>query len=187
MPLNPETIKPLPFKEIDCPEWFDFDEERKGYWNARLRLIFFDPKEIYERIEPFIDINRRKQGKLNIEKLFPKNEYGICRCGCNQKTERQWATQNCKNFAYRVYAIIAYGTQQAKVLMQTYFGDKCCNCNENNWEDLDHDIPVKHGGGACWLSNFKPLCKQCHKDKTKKDFKWGEYKETAQVNLFIEK
>jgi 5-methylcytosine-specific restriction endonuclease McrA len=187
MEINAETIKPLPQKEISAPEWFLEDSLRMGYWNNRLRLIFFNPTEIYQRISHLINPYRRNQGKLTIEALFPKNDNGDCRCGCGQKAKFSWADQNCKNFAYRVYSIIAYGTKEAKVLLHTYYGSKCCECNENDWEDIDHIIPVKHGGGGCWLGNFKPLCKPCHKTKTKKDFNWKEFKQPDQIDLFIKK
>lgn len=98
MEINAEIIKPLPQKEISAPEWFLEDSLRMGYWNNRLRLIFFDPTEIYQRINHLINPYRRTQGKLTIEALFPKNENGDCRCGCGQKAKFSWADQNCKNF-----------------------------------------------------------------------------------------
>lgn len=34
---------------------------------------------------------------------------------------------------------------------------------------LDHTLPVKKGGGGCWLSNYQLLCEECHKIKTKQE------------------
>lgn len=186
--INPDTIKPLVKKEIPIPEWYaDTNHpERLGWWNEMVRVIFFDPTEIYQRIEPHIDIKSRIQKNLNTEKLFPKRDDGICRCGCNRQTHKMWFDETCSEFAYRIYFLIAYGTgsQNIKKLMATYYGKQCQRegC-ESSWEDIDHVIPVVHGGGACWISNFMPLCKVCHKDKTKKDFKWKEYKPTLQIKL----
>lgn len=176
-------IKPLEKKEIEMPEWFGEQPDRIEHWNNRLRLLFYDPKEVYERASGLIDPFKRTQGKLSTAILFPKRNDGICRCGCERETKTMWYSQGCSNFAYRVYAIICYGTAEAKKLVKTYYGIKCQNCGDNDWEDIDHIIPVKHGGGGCWISNFLPLCKTCHKDKTKRDFKWKEYKPTTQINL----
>lgn len=173
--MNPELIKPLPFKKIEIPAWFIERPERIEYWENRLRLIFFDPSQVYARAEGLIDPFKRTQGKLESKILFPLRSDGICRCGCERQTKEKhlWYSQACQNFAYRVYGIISYGTAEIKHLIQLYYGKKCTNC-DNDWCDIDHIIPVKHGGGGCWLSNFMPLCKSCHKIKTKKDFNWAE-------------
>ena len=181
--MNLECIKPLEKKDIIMPEWFSEEPETIVYWNNRLRLLFYDPKEVYERASQLIDPFKRTQNKLSTEILFPKRNDGICRCGCERESKSMWHSQDCSNFAYRVYSIICYGTADVKNLMRTYYGYKCQNCNKNDWEDIDHIIPVKHGGGGCWLSNFFPLCKKCHKDKTKKDFNWKEYKQTPQIKI----
>lgn len=170
--------KPLPFIEISMPEWYSETVQRTGYWNDRIRLMFFDPSEIYSRISGLIDPYKRLQNNLNTEILFPKNLEGICRCGCGLPAKRDWHSQSCSNFAWRVYSVIAYGTANVKPLMRTYYGDNCQNGCGNNWDDIDHIISIKFGGGGCWLSNFKPLCKPCHKEKTKQEFKWGEYKQS---------
>lgn len=40
------------------------------------------------------------------------------------------------------------------------------------WIKVDHVVPVKLGGGACWLSNYQLLCHDCHVGKTNTDFGW---------------
>ncbi len=182
--VNPELIKPLPFKEIPMPEWFSESEEKEGHWTARLRVVFFDPAPIYERISELINPNKRIQSGLNIELMFPSRNDGICRCGCGHPAKRSWATSSCSNFCWKVYFIICYGTQYARKFIETYYGSNCMSCSGNGC-DIDHIIPVKHGGGGCWLSNFVPLCKKCHNDKTRKDFKWGEYRPIIQTQLDI--
>jgi len=172
--MKTELIKPLPHKEIEMPEWFAEDPQRILYWNKRMRLIFFDPKEIYERIDHLIDPFSRRQ-KLDMHTMFPKIE-GFCACGCGKETKYKWANEICSGFGYVVYSIIAYGTPDARKLIETYYGSNCVECGASDRCDIDHIVPVKHGGGACWLSNFVPLCKECHKKKTKKDFNWAEFK-----------
>ncbi len=174
----------LPFKEIPIPEWFAQDEEKTGYWEKRMRIIFFDPAQVYERIGDSIDHYKRTQKNLNLNVLFPKITDKVCRCGCGKPCKYEWANTNCSSFAYNVYLIIAYGSTQSRKFIETYYGSECVKCGDYGC-DIDHVIPVKHGGGGCWLSNFVPLCKKCHKDKTKKDFQWGEYKPTTQIKLTI--
>lgn len=61
-----------------------------------------------------------------------------------------------------------------------YYGYGCINgCERKHPDsplydniDIDHIVPVKLGGGGCWLSNYQPLCKPCHKTKTVADFNW---------------
>lgn len=169
----------LPFIEIEPPDHLTGDF--KYLWDIKKRILFFDPKDVYERALPFIDPNKRIQTKLNTAILFPKRTDKLCRCGCGLEGKKMWASLECSQFAYSVYQIIAYGTSGAKNTLKYYYGDKCQICKENYWEDIDHIIPVKHGGGGCWINNFLPVCKKCHKEKTKKDFNWKEYKLTPQA------
>lgn len=177
-----KIIAPLPFKEIARPDWWGEDHDRVEFWERRLRTIFFDPKEIYERVGNEIDRYRRVQKGLNLALMFPKRADGICRCGCNKPAKKSWAGELCSGFALNVYYIICYGTQSARKFIETYYGENCVACGGRGCE-IDHIIPVKHGGGGCWLSNLVPLCSKCHRDKTKKDFNWGEYKVISQTRL----
>lgn len=38
--------------------------------------------------------------------------------------------------------------------------------SESGLWDLDHILPVQHGGGACGIENLQLLCIWCHKEKT---------------------
>lgn len=167
--------QPLPNKEIPVPDWVT-DEESRLHWNRHMRVLFFDPSEVYQRIDHLINPLQRNQGRLSTAVLFPKRKDGICRCGCGQPAKRLWANEECQTFAYKVYDLIAYGTARASFLLNLYYGPKCIACGEKNWTCIDHIIPVKHGGGGCWISNYAPLCKECHTDKTNRDFGYGKYK-----------
>ena len=169
------TTSPLAFKEIEMPEWVGRDPNGPDAWKRKMRVMFFDPTEIYVRADKLIDRYSRTQSRLNLEIMFPKRTDGLCRCGCGNKAKRLWHSKHCSNFALSIYYIIAYGTAQARPYIETYHGAHCAKCGGSGCE-IDHIIPVKHGGGGCWLSNFIPLCSTCHKDKTKRDFGWAEYK-----------
>lgn len=151
------------------PSYWECDEDLVVLWSLRMRVLFFDPQEVYSRIEGAIDIFKRIQEGIKTSMLFPKRDDGFCRCGCGMKAKRMWANKSCCDFAYEVYYIIVYGTQHAKRYIETYYGKRCVNCN-NSYDEIDHIIPVKYGGGGCWLSNYAPLCKKCHIEKTRKDF-----------------
>jgi hypothetical protein len=178
-------IAPLPFKEIEMRKWWNETPDKKAAWDKRMRLLFFDPKEVYERAGGLIDPYKRNQSNLSTKILFPLRTDGQCRCGCGRQAKKYWYDDYCKNFAYDVYQIICYGTAHSKILIREYYGDLCQaeNCTKH-WTEIDHIIPVKHGGGGCWLSNYLPLCAMHHVDKTNKDFKRKQYKETNQLNLF---
>lgn len=174
----------LAHKDITPPDLERCHDPKRALriFKNQQRILFFDPSEVYSRIENKIDPFKRHQNNLSIAMLFPKNTDGICRCGCGEKSKLSWASSDCSDFAYRVYDIISYGTSRARFLMKMYYGDLCQNNCGNEWSDIDHIIPVKHGGGGCWLSNFKPLCKECHRDKTNKDFGYVSYKKTVGKN-----
>lgn len=173
----------LTAKNIVTPSWA-LKESGKPFWDLRLRIINFDPSEVYKRADPFIDPYKRNQSKLSTEIMFPKRTDGLCRCGCGEKARKFWANDMCQQFAYTVYQIICYGTNRSSVFVETYYGTKCQfeGC-EKEYCDMDHIIPVKHGGGGCWLSNYLPLCKEHHRDKTNKDFGFGKYKTKTQLTI----
>lgn len=68
--------------------------------------------------------------------------------------------------------------------LNIYYGDGCDECECDSYE-IDHRWPVKFGGGGGWLSNYKKLCKTCHRKKTNSDFGWKqEIENKSQTNLF---
>lgn len=169
------------------PEWYAKEKEFTEAWHRRLRIIFLDPSDIYARVNHLLDPYKRKQYNSSIADYFPTRQDGICRCGCGRETKAygkgrhyEWYSEDCSIFAHQVRGIIC--GNDARRYIETYYGKECIDCKGSGC-DIDHVIPVKNGGGACWLSNYVPRCHKCHVNKTKKDFKWGEYKQTNQSKL----
>ena len=185
--ISPELIKPLQKKEIQYSAWqLENLSHRIPVYE---RVLFFDPKDLYERLGDKLDTNKRHAG-LSMEDLFPKVE-GKCACGCEKNPKsgegwcRKWASDDCQSFASDVLSIINnYFGKPAKYIT-LYYGKKCfeCPCESELELELDHTIGVKQGGGGCWLSNYKWLCKKCHTNKTNKDFNRKEYKIKIQPEI----
>ena len=149
----------------------------------QLRVLFLDPKPIYDRIK--VDHFKRNQG-VDFASMFPKNG-NICGCGCGAELtgkRRRWATDDCKNFTYAVWAIINGYTETISSYLRLYHGvEACFECGiTDKYSEYkngvcvssihkDHIVPVFKGGGGCWLSNYQYLCDICHKEKTKTDLK----------------
>jgi hypothetical protein len=162
---------PLPFKEI----WND-SEKRK-------RVLFFNPSPVYERIK--VDPYKRIQS-ISVGEMFPSIP-GECSCGCGAKLEgrrTRWAGEDCSYFAFAVRGIICGHQQVISGYICSYSDYKCMRCEHKEVLFVDHVIPVKHGGGGCWLSNYQYLCHECHVEKTKEDFGWGQHKTKHQLKLF---
>jgi 5-methylcytosine-specific restriction endonuclease McrA len=157
------VYEPLPFKEIGglLPE----DE----------RVLFFNPAQLYERHS--IEVYSRSQKRLSFPVLFPQSETGICACGCGKPLSgrrRRWASDPCSKFAVNVWRIIDGQVDTVKYFIKLYNKGtrRCDSCSKGRMRfELDHRIPVHAGGGGCWLSNYQRLCKACHQQKTKEDFK----------------
>ncbi len=180
------TRSPLPNKKI---EYSPFQLEK---WSNKIpvyeRVLFLDPKELYERIGDKINLTKRHAG-VQMEDLFPKIE-GRCACGCEKAPpsgkgwQRKWAHNDCQDFASDVLSIINNYFGKPAYYISLYSGKKCCQCESKIDLELDHIVGVKQGGGGCWLSNYRWLCKVCHNDKTNKDFNRKEYKIKIQGELF---
>lgn len=156
--------EPLPFKELHLQLKY------------QQRVLFLNPAEIYARIN--IQPYKRRQTPQNIgmQFMFPKQAEKICSCGCGQKLEgkrSRWATDECASFAVDVYHIIYGHLDTIKFYLKEYHGRKC-KCGKVRKMKVDHIIPVKHGGGGCWLSNYQFLCHACHVEKTNTDFGWKQ-------------
>lgn len=138
------------------------------------RVLFFDPAEIYSRlkIEPFA--RHQLPEHIGMQLMFPKQEAKVCSCGCGKELtgrRTRWATDECAHFAVDVYRIIYGQPDVIKFYLKKYHGHKC-KCGRVRKMKVDHIVPVKHGGGGCWLSNYQFLCHACHVQKTNTDFGW---------------
>ena len=149
----------------------------------QLRVLFLDPKPIYDRIS----VNKFSRiQSVPIVDMFPVNA-SICGCGCGDELtgrRRRWATNECMYFAQAVWGIINGHSEIISSYLFLYNGViACVECGitdaYTNYKNglcvnaihKDHIIPVFKGGGGCWLSNYQYLCNICHKKKTKNDFK----------------
>jgi 5-methylcytosine-specific restriction endonuclease McrA len=168
---NAPIYKQLEYKEI---------QHLKDY---QKRVMFFNPTDIYKNTH--IDQYKRNQ-QISIRDMFT-NKKGICGCGCDAKLigrQTRWATKECMQFAVDVFFIITGNIGSISFYIKKYYGEYCVICGTKNVGQqfknglivnslkLDHIIPVKHGGGGCWLNNYQFLCHTDHVEKTKKDFKW---------------
>lgn len=176
---------PLPKKKIEYTDW----QKQKCDTKRWERVLFFNPKKLYKRLGDKLDPYKRHQG-FSMDLLFPQQP-GRCACGCKVKPKTygsdgktfKWATESCSGFASDVLSIINNYFGKPAFYISLYYGHKCSECPETKMLELDHIVGVKHGGGGCWLSNYRWLCKACHTKKTNKDFKRKEFKQTNQLNL----
>ncbi|MDB5261873.1 MAG: endonuclease, partial [Adhaeribacter sp.] len=109
--------------------------------------------------------------------MFPDRQDGFCSCGCGSALtgrRRRWSSDDCTKFATTVWAIIDGQAGVFEYYVAKYQGRKCAGCGSRRDLKVDHVMPVKHGGGGCWLSNFQLLCHPCHVNKTKIDFGWQQ-------------
>ncbi len=161
-------------------------KSRSRYAEVIERIIAYNPAEAYARISetanPLQRIQTRRE--IGLHQLFPKKKDGFCDCGCGialKGRQTRWAATGCADFAWHVYAIIAGRRNEIKRCLKAYYGRKCGDCDKmptrykasngrmKSGLEFDHIIPVHRGGGACWLSNYRPLCVDCHKAKTLSD------------------
>ena len=165
----------LPFKKLKL----------RHAWQTR--VMFFSPEAIYERvnIKPF----SRIQAHLSFKDMFPDKQNGKCSCGCEALLtgrRRRWASEDCTRFACAVWAIIDGQAGVLEYYVRRYNGKKCAICGSRQDLKVDHIVPVKHGGGGCWLSNFQLLCHTCHVEKTNKDFGWKQKQNMSAIAETIE-
>lgn len=187
--VQPESCRqPLPPKEFTWNEWQMSHKSRAPKWEM---IMLYDPTDMYARISELINPYKRIQ-TIPSHILWPSPKDGTCACGCGVKLSgrrTRWATSLCSSTAHEVYYIIANAYQRPHFYMDLYYGRKCVECDKEESEVklfLDHIIPVKHGGGGCWLSNYQWLCHACHVTKTNKDFNRKEFKkgDDLQTTLF---
>lgn len=115
-----------------------------------------------------INCFRRYQPGLSLAHIYPAQK-DKCACGCGKplsKQRKKWHSNDCRDFAYLSFAIIKGDTSIIREHLFLIDGGACRNCGliSDDWE-ADHILPVFLGGGACDISNFQTLCKECHKEK----------------------
>jgi len=156
------------------------------------RIAFMDPADVYLRIGSKLNPYARTHS-MAVEAMYP-SDGSSCACGCEKPLmgrRTRWAEDLCRQRCYTIYQIIAGDTQTIYYYLKSYHGRQCAKCHRDKdqvyREDIeqlpnskyqknidtlavDHILPVKHGGGACWLSNYQLLCHKCHVKKTKEDF-----------------
>jgi hypothetical protein len=170
----------LPEKILDCKDY-------------QKRVLNFDPVNVPNQyvVRPY-----QRYQYVSVVQLFPKVG-NVCGCGCGVELtgrQRRWATEDCQSYAVAVWGIIAGRFDTMQRYMRKYHGWVCseCGCRDKGKEagangtisdlQIDHIIPVKLGGGGCWLSNYQILCSACHVSKTNKDFNWNQ--KTEMPTLF---
>jgi 5-methylcytosine-specific restriction endonuclease McrA len=161
--------------EKDLPEVKDWQR----------RVLSYDPSNVTSivTLNPF-----NRHHTVSIRDLFPKVG-NVCGCGCNAELtgrRTRWAADECENYALAVRNIIYGMSETIGKYLRRYYGWNCmqCGCEDKghdmgangsvSWIKIDHIIPVKLGGGACWLSNYQLLCHDCHVGKTNSDFNWKQ-------------
>lgn len=168
--IQPDWCRmPLPEKEFEWDEW---QLEHPAYIEKWEKVLRFDPGEVYERIGNQLDPYKRIHS-IPIGDIFPDFKNGLCGCGCGKKLEgryKRWADHHCSSFSFAVRSIICNIHQIPSFYIGKYYGDECIECKTDANLQLDHIIPIKHGGGGSWLRNYQWLCHDCHVDKTNEDF-----------------
>ncbi len=175
---------PLPKKEYEISNYVIHKLPHKV--ESIRRVLEFDPTELYSRIDHKINKFKRHAG-LSMDDVFPYID-GLCACGCRGITEKykytngykKYFSNDCEYFASDVLSIINNYFGKPAQYINYYSGHKCSECCKKHDLELDHVIGVKQGGGGCWLSNYRWLCKPCHRNKTNKDF---GFKNTNQIKL----
>lgn len=165
--------------------WSKLPDKEIKLLSYQLRVLQFDPSNA---INVFSPRPFQRSQNIGVGQLFP-NIDGLCACGCGKeikKPRRRWATDECSFYTVAVRNIIAGASSTISFYLSKYYGWKCFNCGCKDkghdmgangvvaWIKVDHIIPVKLGGGACWLSNYQLLCHDCHVNKTNKDFNWKQ-------------
>ena len=161
--VQPEYArKPLSDIELKCAE-------------SIKRVLFFDPTEIYNRINSEFDSFNpfSRHPYITVGFLFPTIE-NLCACGCGKELtgrRKRYATDSCGQFVTRIYFILTGRKNTISNLLGKYNGgQKVCKCGSGLDIELDHLHSVAFGGGGGWLSNYEFKCKKCHREKTNSDF-----------------
>lgn len=171
-------------KTIIClPSWYDEKRYARQNWES---VVEFDPQPLFIRMSGVLDPYKRIQSGLSMRDMWP-NENGMCACGCGKPAKQRWHEPSHSTVAYQIFEIIYGKAGTIEKYIRMLWPVECMNCGIGKGEEvtfeLDHLIPVKHGGGASWLSNYRLRCKKCHRKKTNEDFGW---KKPKPIPLFVQ-
>lgn len=183
---------PLPYRPDIQPRLYGADGFTVEKWN---QVLYYDPRPLLTRIQPLINPYARHQN-LFMAQVWP-NKHGICACGCGETLvgrKRRWAHPDHTWSSLQIFRIIQGDVDVIYDYIRRYHGETCAVCDvtpdkidrDTQLFDLDHIIPVAHGGGGCWLSNYQLLCLGCHRIKTNRDFGWKQSMPEIQIGLFGE-
>lgn len=104
--------------------------------------------------------------RRTVRGLVLDRDHGICRlCGRDTLKALQFTSSMilAGKLFYRIMGVCK-GTP-ARKCGEHCLSPVCRMLREQLWE-MDHIIPVVEGGGLCALSNYRTLCKPCHKVQT---------------------
>ena len=127
-----------------------------------------DPKIFIPVVEKYGKRTERYQN-ISMNLLFPKRNDGICCCGCGMALagrRTRYATDDCQRYCESVWGIISGHMGYISGYVMGMYNNKCAKCEETCDLEIDHEVEVCDGGARGWLSNYRPLCKSCHREKT---------------------
>ena len=139
-------------------------------------MLYYDPAPIYKNIHTSLNPYSRHNTFKTID-AFPNKEDKSCACGCGKaipSRSSRYHHPSHREIISGVFLIISGNVQSISAYMEIYYNRCCASCGKTfGWDlacEIDHIIGVKHGGGGSWLSNYQPMCKKCHREKTNADF-----------------
>ena len=150
-------------------------QKRSGY-----QIIILEPTKSW--------IKEDKCGGCGIprEQWKKKRVTKCCSKECTSKMNNRyvyygWTWVRPKIFERDNYTCKSCGFKAEEVKEDKYYNDNQSPSNKIKYPvliktkesqlDADHIIPISLGGDEWSFDNIQTLCKQCHKDKTKKDIK----------------
>lgn len=95
----------------------------------------------------------------------------LCWCGTKpEKPRRKWCCQTHADLWY--FSIRGYwaGVRYGVIQLHNFTCNDCGFQSKKDSDfDVDHELAIALGGMCYDIDNLRPLCKKCHKKKTKED------------------
>jgi hypothetical protein len=146
--------------------------------DSRYKRVFaFDSTQLIPRVRGYIEANggmNERHSSIPVGVLFPHEQKTKCACGCGRYLlgrRRKYATDECAQFVTYAFMIVAGYTDVICAMLSMLHGYKCSidGCCEKDSLQVDHIVAVVNGGSLAWLSNYRLICPEHHKLKTKQD------------------